>query len=501
MKKILFSWIGRTDLRAVNESKDIGIGPIAQAIESTEYDHIILLSDYSKIEASQFVDWLRLRKDLDISVRPMKLTSPTNFGEIYKSAVDTITAALKQYSDGVSLTYHLSPGTPAMAAIWILLAKTRFPARLIESSKEKGVQPVDIPFDISAEFIPSFLQETDSRLEKLSFGLPPESPEFDSIIHRSTAMKRVIAKARRVAPRSVSVLIEGESGTGKELLARAIHQASPRHNQPFVAVNCGAIPPDLVESEFFGYVKGAFTGALQDRKGYFESADKGTLFLDEIGELAPPAQVKILRVLQEGEVVRIGKIQPIKIDVRIIAATNRSLINELAANRFRADLFYRLAVAVLQLPPLRDREGDLSLLIVHLLEQINIESSREPGYIHKKISSAARNLMLSYSWPGNVRELLNTLRRAAVWSSGSRLTEEDIRDAMLPVPRESRGMGHETAIPEGFNLSEVISEMAGHYLTLAMQTSNGNKTLAAKMLGLPSYQTLSNWLVKYGVVD
>lgn len=501
MKTILLSWIGRTDLRAVHESKDIGIGPIAQAIESINFDHIILLSDYPKKEAFQFINWIQAGKSLDIALSQVKLTSPTNFGEIYKAAVDTITAALKQHGEGVSLTYHLSPGTPAMAAVWMLLAKTRFPANLIESSKEKGVQPVDIPFDISAEFIPSFLREKDNRLEMLSFGLPPEAPEFDSIIYRSTAMKRVIAKARRVAPRSVPVLIEGESGTGKELLARAIHQASPRHNQPFIAVNCGAIPPDLVESEFFGYVKGAFTGALQDRKGYFESADKGTLFLDEIGELAPPAQVKILRVLQEGEVVRIGKIQPIKIDVRIIAATNRSLINELADNRFRADLFYRLAVAVLQLPPLRDREGDLSLLIERLMDQVNNESTQEPGFIHKEISASARNLMLSYSWPGNVRELLNTLRRAAVWSSGSKLTEEDMREAMLPVSHASGGMKYETHLPEGFNLSEIISEMARHYLTLAMQTSNGNKTMAAKKLGLPSYQTLSNWLVKYGVAE
>ena len=170
-------------------------------------------------------------------------------------------------------------------------------------------------------------------------------------------MKRVIARARRVAPRSVPVLIEGETGTGKELIARAIHQAGPRRGRAFVAVNCGAIPADLVESELFGHEKGAFTGADRSRKGYFEAADAGTLFLDEIGELPAPAQVKLLRVLQDGLVVRIGATRPVQVDVRVIAATNRTLTHEVARNRFREDLFYRLAVAVLKLPPLRERPG------------------------------------------------------------------------------------------------------------------------------------------------
>jgi len=178
-----------------------------------------------------------------------------------------------------------------MAAVWIIIAKTRSPAQLIESSAHEGVKIASVPFDISADFIPDLLRKPDDRLERLAAELPPQAPEFSDIIHRSQIMKRVIVKARHFAPRSVPVLIEGETGTGKELFARAIHNASPRSQKPFVTVNCGAIPSELIESELFGHEKGAFTGADKQRKGYFEDANEGTLFLDEIGELPLSTQV------------------------------------------------------------------------------------------------------------------------------------------------------------------------------------------------------------------
>ena len=229
-------------------------------------------------------------------------------------------------------------------------------------------------------------------------------------------MVHVIARARRVAPRSVPVLIQGESGTGKELLARAIHRASPRRDRSFLAVNCGAIPAELVESELFGHEKGAFTGADRARVGYFEAADGGSLFLDEVGELSMLAQVKFLRILQDGKVLAVGSRSHRDVDVRIIAATNRSLAGEVAEGRFREDLFYRLAVADLKLPALREREGDLGLLVERLLEQVNGEHANQPGFEPKKISPGARNLLMAHPWPGNVRELLNTLHRTALWS-------------------------------------------------------------------------------------
>ncbi|MCG2749189.1 MAG: sigma 54-interacting transcriptional regulator [Desulfobulbaceae bacterium] len=461
----------------------------------------MLLNNWGKTAAENYVVWLQQKTPSQITLQHISLSSPTNFGEIYQAASSIISEKIKEHGPDANLVFHLSPGTPAMAAVWILLAKTRFPAELIESSKEHGVRTASVPFDISADFIPDLFRKPDQTLERLAAGLPVAAPEFDDIIHRSEVMQRVVLKARRIAPRSIPVLIEGESGTGKELFARAIHDASPRKDKPFVAINCGAIPKELVESELFGHEKGAFTGATTARVGHFEAAHTGTIFLDEIGELPKEMQVKLLRTVQEGEVKRIGATKARQVDIRIIAATNRNLIDEVAAGSFREDLFYRLAVAVIKLPPLRERAGDVSLLIDQFLEQINKESGNEPGYKQKRISAAARNLLLQHSWPGNVRELQNTLTRAAVWSVDEELGEEDIREALLPVPAAGKGkeMILNQPLGQGIDLPGIMKTVAVHYLERGLAEAHGNKTKAAEILGLPSYQTLTNWLKKYGL--
>jgi transcriptional regulator with PAS, ATPase and Fis domain len=313
-------------------------------------------------------------------------------------------------------------------------------------------------------------------------------------------MARLVQRARRVALRNVPVLIEGESGTGKELFAKAIHQASPRRDRPFKSVNCGAIPSTLVESVLFGHEKGAFTGADRLRKGVFEEAHGGTLFLDELGELPLDAQVKLLRVLQESKVTRVGSTSDIDVDVRVVSATNRTVIEEVEAGRFREDLFYRLAVAVLKIPPLRERAGDLGLLIDELLKKENQDAEKaEPGYVHKKLSTGARNLLLAHPWPGNVRELQLTLRRAAIWSDAVTISTEDIRESLLAVPHAKRRDVLGRPLGDGLNLPELLKEVARHYLGRALDEAAGNKTRAAELVGAPSYQTLSNWLKKYEV--
>ena len=496
MPEVLVTWIGHADLRAVQESASLGVGPIAQALDARRFDASFLLTDHGD-EAATYVRWLQARSGgTEISLLPEQLTGPTEFGEIYGAAVRACEQALAT-KRGAALTFHLSPGTPAMAAVWIILAKTRFPAAMIESSREHGVRTASVPFDISADFLPDLLRQPDRELERLSAGLPPEAPEFDAIVHRSPVMQRVVLRARRVAPRSVPVLLEGETGTGKELMARAIHQASPRRGRPFIAVNCGALPPELVESELFGHEKGAFTGADRARPGYFAAANGGTLFLDEIGELPAAAQVKLLRVLQEGAVVRVGATTPLDLDVRVIAATNRTLTEEVAGGRFREDLFYRLAVAVLKLPPLRERPGDMGLLADRLLGQVNAESATEPGYQEKKLSASARNVVLEHAWHGNVRELSNTLRRAAIWSDGSTIAAEDLRDALLPGTRDRAPAVLDRTLGNGFSLPQLLAEVARHYLARAMEEAANNKTRAAELVGLASYQTFTNWLSKY----
>lgn len=500
--KTLLTWIGKTDLLASKGDPKAGMGPIAQAAVARQFDEIVLITDFEKKEVEHFTTWLRQQTKSPFVVRYTKLSGPTNFGEIYQSVKAVLTDLSAARKPERAFTFHVSPGTPAMAAVWILLAKTLFHAEVIESSAIAGVQTVNIPFDIAADFIPDLLLQPDSELERLSVGLPPATPEFEKILHRSPEMKRLITRARHVSLRSIPVLIEGESGTGKELLARAIHHASSRRAQPFVVVNCGAIPEELVESELFGHEKGAFTGAAAERKGHFEAADNGTIFLDEIGELPKRSQVKLLRVLQEGEVTRLGSSRARKIDIRIIAATNRVLTEEIALARFREDLFYRLAVAVLRLPPIRDRRGDLGTLIDGLLEQVNGESQSEPGFKNKKLSAGARNVLLQHSWPGNVRELLNTLRRAAVWTPGTTLSEADIREALLPIAGQATGRSSnllDRNVEEGVDLPAILGEVSASYIKRALHVAQGNKTKAANLLGLGNYQTLTNWMKKNGL--
>lgn len=497
MKKILLAWLGNTDLKASEGVAEAGLGPIAQAVLSFEFDAIILISNQTKEKYKPYQTWLQARTKVPVEIGYATLSRPTHYEEIYRSAVRVIEETLRKYGVKAKLTFHLSPGTPAMTAVWIILAKTRFQATLIESSKEEGVRPVNIPFEIAAEFIPDLLRESDKQLQERASAFAPETPaEFSSIIHRSANMKRLITQAQKVAVRSVPVLIEGESGTGKELLARAIHQASPRRNKPFVALNCGAIPAELIESEFFGHAKGSFTGAVGDKTGYFEQADTGTIFLDEIGELPLAAQVKLLRVLQEGEVTPVGSSRTRKIDVRVISATNKSLLTEIIESRFREDLFYRLAVVILKIPALREREGDLSLLIDTLWQKINDDAAKL-GIENKKLSVGAKNVLLHHHWGGNVRELQNTLTRLAITAEDATVSKIDTGNALLKNLESKSDSILNQPLTEGFSLRDILGDVSRHYLERALHEMHGNKTAAAKLLGFNSYQTLKNWVKKY----
>ena len=499
MAGVLFAWVGNADQRAASGDVDTGQGPIACAATSRGFDEIVLLSSHDEARTDAFARWLGAQAGVPLVLHQEKLVEPHEYRDIHGAAVRAVLAARQRHGRDAELTFHLSPGAPAMAAIWILLANTRFPAELIESSKARGMWTASAAFDLSTELLPELLHRADAELIEHSAELPPEIPGFGSIIHRSAGMRRLVARARRVAVRRVSVLIEGESGTGKELIARAIHQAGSGAAAPFIAVNCGALPEGLVESELFGHERGAFTGAVAARLGHFREAHGGTLFLDEVGELPLPAQVKLLRALQEQEVTPVGASRPVAVEVRVIAATHRNLLGQVAAGRFRADLFYRLAVAVLQVPALRDRPGDLHILIDNLLAQINSEHASDPGYQPKRLLPAALDALVRHSWPGNVRELQNTLRRAALWSTGNALSADDVRDALIQDPGSPTGNVLGRSLGDGFSLPAVLGEVARHYLARGLAESDGNRTLAAGRLGLGSHQTLANWLARHGV--
>lgn len=250
-----------------------------------------------------------------------------------------------------------------------------------------------------------------------------------SMIGRGAEMRAIFDKVAKTAPSTGRVLITGENGTGKELVARAIHQQSRRADGPFIKLNCAAIPSELIESELFGHEKGAFTGAMQQRRGKFELADEGTLFLDEIGDMTPSAQAKVLRVLQEGELERVGSGETIKVDVRVVAATNKDLTAEIAAGRFREDLYYRLAVVPIAIPPLRARRDDIPMLVEHFLQQFCTDNDRRK----KTVSPTALALLMQHDWPGNVRELRNVVERLVILTDAESIDEADVSEALPSV--------------------------------------------------------------------
>ena len=326
------------------------------------------------------------------------------------------------------------------------------------------------------------LEEENSRLQAAL----RESFQPPNMIGNTREMKEVYTLLRQVSPSEATVLIRGESGTGKELIANALHCNSPRSGRSFVKVNCAALPEGIIESELFGHEEGAFTGALKTRKGRFEMAHGGTIFLDEIGELPPHIQVKLLRVLQEREVERVGGTETIAVDVRIIAATNRHLEEEIAQGVFREDLYYRLNVFPVHLPPLRERRGDITLLADHFVEKYT-KKNRKPV---KRISSSAIDLLSIYHWPGNVRELENCIERAVLLS-----TDEVIHAYHLPPSlqsAESTGTGLATTLPEA------LDKLEEELIRDALKSSRGNRAEAARHLGI-SERIMGLRVEKFGI--
>lgn len=311
---------------------------------------------------------------------------------------------------------------------------------------------------------------------------------FKGIVGQSKGLLRVLDQAARVAQRDATVLILGETGTGKELVARAIHQSSRRSSGSFIVINCGAIPADLVESELFGYMRGAFTGAVTNKSGRIESADGGTLFLDEIGELPLEAQVKLLRVLQEGELTKLGASTPTKVDVRVIAATHRNLTAMIEDGTFREDLYYRLAVVPLALPPLRERREDIPELIDVLFQR----AKERHGLLDVRLSSAVHQRLISYRWPGNVRQLENVLERMLVLSPTDLITLHDLPEELLPSSANVTGLWSD--LPEGgISLEAIERELIGR----ALEKFSGNQTQAARYLDI-SRRTLIYRMEKHG---
>ncbi|HKC86724.1 MAG TPA: sigma-54 dependent transcriptional regulator [Blastocatellia bacterium] len=362
----------------------------------------------------------------------------------------------------------------------------------IESVREGAFDFISKPFNVQ-EVIAVSRRAIESGGEEASAG-SEDLKELHSryassgLVGHSRQMIELYKEVARVAAYRSTVLIIGESGTGKELVARAIHSNSPRAAQPFVAVNCGALAETLLEAELFGHTRGSFTGAIADKKGLFEEAEGGTIFLDEIGETSAALQVKLLRALQEGEIRRVGATKSVKVDARVIAATNRNLEDEVKAGRFREDLYYRLSVITLRVPPLRERREDIPLLAHHFLRR-TLEETGKRVTLSEKALEALKN----HDWSGNVRELENSIEHAVLHSRGQNITEDDL-PARLKAPRESPLTLEEklfTGLP-------TLEEVERRYLIHVLEAVNGNRTRAAEVLEIDR-RTLYRMAERFGI--
>ena len=369
----------------------------------------------------------------------------------------------------------LSPDTTVILISAYATAETA-----VEAMKEGAFDYIPKPFKVN-----DFKKIVADALQ--SKGRSPQEKEsaeseahFGLLIGESPEMKRVYDLIRRVAETKSNVLISGESGTGKELVAKAVHQLSERRDKPFVVINCAGIPENLIESELFGYRKGAFTGALADKEGFFDVADGGTVFLDEVGELPPLIQVKLLRVIQEKTFTCVGGTESKTVDVRFISATNKDLEKEVMNQKFREDLYFRLNVIPIAIPPLRKRQGDLRLLAPHFLERY----SRELGKDIRKISAYAMDILEKYAFPGNVRELENIVERSVVLEASNIILPESLALAGLRDEAETQKRRRTDLDVGGIQLDDVMTEIEQDYVMQALEMARGSKQRAAKLLGI-----------------
>ncbi len=392
--------------------------------------------------------------------------------KIEKEVFDLVLTDLKMPEmDGLELLKNIKGTRPEVMVI--LMTAYGSIETAVEAMKMGADDYITKPFNIDHLLLRISKVQKESLLLKENRLLRMEVRkkfEFNNIIGKSKKMQEIFSLIEKVAPGNSTVIIYGGSGTGKELVAKAIHYHSPRADKSFIPFNCGAIPETLVESELFGHTKGAFTGAIQAKKGLFEEADGGTLFLDEISTILPSAQVKLLRVLQEKELMKVGSTERTKIDVRMIAATNENLEENMKTGKFREDLFYRLHVFPIFLPDLKDRKEDISLLAYHFLDRY----SREAKKGIKGISKEAMKLLLEYPWPGNVRELENTIERAVIMTDQDHLVPNDLPKDLIE--------GSSEMIKRGVKDRKSLNDIKSEYIKEILKEVSGNKRVASEIL-------------------
>lgn len=457
-------------------------GPILSLLSTRPFDHIYLFSTPSTHKITQETKEAisKLYCDTKVNILEINLDDPTDYKGIFEGLKGHVQMILRSIWDA-NFYIAVASGTPQMHACWVLLAAAgEIPARILHVRPLQFVtkdRPLVSEVDLTSRDFPSV------RFQIGSISSTEEVIDIDTtriqlgIVGDHPAMKHALEMGAMLALSQSPILIFGETGTGKELFARFIHRLSGRPKETFITVNCAAIPEPLVESLLFGHKKGAFTGAVTDQIGKFDTANKGTLFLDELGELPLSAQAKLLRVLQDGLVEPLGQTRPHKVDVRVVGATNRDLRKLVRQGKFREDLFYRLNVGEIKIPPLRERRSDIPKLSLYILDRLN-GSLRRP----KRLSPKALSRLQAHSWPGNVRDLENVMERSL------RLCRRDVLEAddlLITEPVTCADPLDTLPEPyEGFSLEEFLGSARKQMILRALEAANGNQSQAARLLGM-----------------
>ncbi|MFW6140079.1 MAG: sigma-54-dependent transcriptional regulator [Acidobacteriota bacterium] len=423
------------------------------------------------------------------------LSADKAFKLINEDDIDLVLTDVKlPQKSGMEILKYVKKNKPEIPVIMITAYGTIKQA--VEAFKTGAVDYVLKPFDIEELKIIVEKGLKERRLKEENVLLKKELKErysFKNMIGRSKPMQEIFGLIEKISGTDSTVLITGESGTGKEMAARAVHFHGKRKEKPFVTVNCGALPENLLESELFGHVKGAFTGAVAHKKGMFQVAHKGTLFLDEIGEMSPQTQVKVLRAIQEKTIRRVGGTEEIPVDVRIISATNQDLKEKLKQGTFREDLFYRLNVITLNMPPLRERKEDIPSLVNHFLKK----HCEKMGIQMKRVAPEVFSVFEAYPWPGNIREAENVIERIVAIEERETITRNSLPDELLQ-PHESAG--EDINLGPGFDLNRVLDDLTEKYIKKALNQTNGSMKKACSLLGV-NYRSLRYLIDKHGIRD
>jgi DNA-binding NtrC family response regulator len=502
-------------------------GPVLTLLKERSFSWIyIFTTPRTLVNAQKLQKEIILRwKKVQTRIHHLDIPDPTDYETLFPMMSERCREIITEHQDH-SPTYSIATasGTPQMQTVWFLLAQSGMvSAKLLKITPPRFLAPMQhavTEIRLSLKDFPKISMPSSEYLDMATCYLRKEKLEAErdefirdfsglQMIGKSPRLSDILDTVRAAAGYNSAVLIQGETGTGKELVAQAIHFNSARKREPLIVVNCAAIPETLVESELFGHEKGAFTGATQQKKGKFELSNKGTIFLDEIGDMPLPAQAKILRVIQDKEIQRVGATKAIPVDVRIIAATNRDLITFITEGKFREDLYYRLKVIDIHTPALRERSEDIPLLVEYFLNRHNQRYHQQ-----KQLSREAMRNILEHPWPGNIRELENTIERAFVLSRGSVIKDTDLPVEMIS-PRLSSQKG--SSIPEsygiakpdmtgtilipkeGFDLGACLHQMEKTSYEEAIRKKDGNREAAARLLGIKPHTFRKRAKEKFGL--